>query len=173
MGNLVGDLLPTTVATENKPAFQFEVKHQMTVQMIMEGVLPLVQKANFGSEDYMHLCLHAAAPLDKVMSECLNAWDAYQEEWKAQGYDHPYVPYPYSMDTMKAWFDEYEEKVGPLSIEDKEQWMERKRAEGGTFFGSQMAGDGTDDAGNAGDMAWWKENCRDTHFKMPSHARVS
>merc|ERR1711871_1650860 len=109
----------------------------------MSGASALLQANDAGVDDYMHKALWAAAPLDKVMAECLNAWDAYQEEWKAQGYDHPYVTYPYTMDTIKEWFREYEEKVGPVSIETKEDWIRKRYNDGDKRFG---AGAGVEDA---------------------------
>merc|ERR1719387_3458279 len=102
-------------ATDAKPAYQLTAAYASSAGMMCDGCSPMLQQIGIGSDDYFHKCVWAACPLDKVMAECVNSWNAYQEEWKAQGYDHPYVPYPYTMDTIKEWMTEYEDKVGPLN----------------------------------------------------------
>lgn len=58
------------------------------------------------------------------MKECRDSWDRYQEEWKQQGHEFEYVPYPYTMEMVDGWFKEYREKVGPARVSEKAAWME-------------------------------------------------
>jgi len=162
----IGDLLPVVVAEENKPCYQIHAMHSQTCSMMIQGVTPMISQVQIGVDDYMHTCVWKCCPLDKVMAECQNAWDAYQEEFAAQGYGHPYIPYPYTMDTIKSWMEEYERRVGPLNVETKDHWMENKMSQG-KGVGNGASSKYPQHENNAAHMDWWRKNCSDTKYKMP------
>merc|ERR1712232_453589 len=124
--DMISHMLQTSVANENKPAFQYTAQYATSVSMLWDGACPMLTQAYVGTDNYFHDCVEAVLPLEMAMAECRNSWDAYQEEWRAQGYDHDYVPYPYTMDMMRGWLSEYENKVGPLSNEDYDRWFAEK-----------------------------------------------
>lgn len=154
------EMLPRQVGDENRPNYQYDAKYQATASMMIETTVPVGQKTMVGDiqlDDYMHRCVHASHPLDKVWEECVNGWNQYQDEWRAQGFKHPNVPYPINFQDVEDWFKEYEEKVGPNRPEDKVAWYEKNMTElQKQRFMSYQA---SFDPANA--RAWWKESDQD------------
>mmetsp|Transcript_28678 Transcript_28678/g.89165 ORF Transcript_28678/g.89165 Transcript_28678/m.89165 type:complete len:398 (-) Transcript_28678:54-1247(-) len=150
------DMFPRSKATESKPAHQFDSKYAQTYSMLMEGSLPGLVAKYAGMDDYMSKLYWAVNPLDKVFEEVTASWDQYQHDWWKMGFEHEYVPYPYTVDMVNSWFDEYARTVGPTSVEAKEQWEEAMKA-------------AQDDSGGApqwdgeGSKMWWRFNCSDTN----------
>jgi len=153
--NGVLDMLPRSKATENKPAHQYDSKYQQTCSMLIEGSLPLLTAKYAGLDDYSSRLYHTVNPTDKFFEECLQSWNQYQEDWWKQGFEHEYVPYPYTREIVDSWFDEYQRTVGPVSVEAKEQWeLAIQQAEEGGDRPAQWDGEGS--------KMWWKSNCEDT-----------
>jgi len=149
------EMFPRSKATESKPAHQYDSKYAQTYSMLMEGTLPGLIAKYAGMDDYMSLLYHAVNPTEKTFDECKASWDQYQHDWWKMGFQHEYVPYPYTIETIYGWFDEYSRTVGPISVEAKEQWEETmKQAAEDAGTGAQWDGEGS--------KWWWKTNCEDT-----------
>mmetsp|Transcript_100486 Transcript_100486/g.324023 ORF Transcript_100486/g.324023 Transcript_100486/m.324023 type:complete len:635 (+) Transcript_100486:347-2251(+) len=116
------DRLPRMRAGEEKPAHQFDAKYTMVSAVTVESMCRRLQFKFFGLDDYMHQLFSAVNPLDKYYQECIDSWDRYQEEWRLQGFEHEYVPYPYTRELVDRWFEEYDARVGPTSVESKKTW---------------------------------------------------
>jgi len=120
--------MPRNVGDENRPNYQFDAKYQTTVSMMLETTVSVGQRTAIEGapvDDYMHRCVRASHPLDRTWEECINGWNQYQDEWRAQGFTHPYVPYPINRQDVDDWFKEYEQTVGPVFPEDKTAWYEK------------------------------------------------
>jgi hypothetical protein len=118
-------ILPKSTAADNKPACQYDAQYQMSAMGIILGFnskLALMTE----HDPYMHKCVTACYPLDKYFAECIQSWDQYQAEWKADGFPHDYIPYPYTMDEIHSWQKEYEENVGSLTLAGREDWWAKR-----------------------------------------------
>jgi len=143
---------PTSVADENKPAHQYDANYATTAAFMAVAACPLTASYAQPWPAYKSNAVWAASPLDRLFDECKNSWDLYQMEWKALGFDHDWVPYPYTLDSVQAWFDEYEESVGPIKEADMEEWY-KKRAEASAAGGDQAIQDAI-----SSDLEWWVGN---------------
>eukprot|EP00427_Karlodinium_veneficum_P020578 CAMPEP_0169097904 /NCGR_PEP_ID=MMETSP1015-20121227/19759_1 /TAXON_ID=342587 /ORGANISM="Karlodinium micrum, Strain CCMP2283" /LENGTH=682 /DNA_ID=CAMNT_0009158723 /DNA_START=82 /DNA_END=2127 /DNA_ORIENTATION=- len=144
----VKGILPVSTADENKPACQYTAQYAMSANGILMSCVPKLGALS-DHNDYMHKVVTACYPLDKYYEECVNSWNQYQAEWNADGFEHPYIPYPYTRQEIDAWFTEYEQKVGPLRLEDKGKWWARRA----DFVRKTAQGDTT--AKKAEAQAWW------------------
>jgi len=115
--------LPRTKATEEKPAHQYNVQHVMSSSIIVDSMSPRQSAQMAGIDDYMSDMTWAVNPLDRYYAECVNSWNQYQSDWKRQGFEHEYVPYPYSLDDVNKWFEQYRQTVGPTSTAEKRAWI--------------------------------------------------
>jgi len=107
------DMLPKTKATEEKPAHQYDSKHLTTVSMVVDANLPKLQAKMAGVDTYFHRMVWAVNPFDRYYAECKASWDQYQQDWWKMGFEHEYVPYPYTKDMVGQWFEDFRETVGP------------------------------------------------------------
>lgn len=148
---------PRSVGDDNKPNLQVTAKHQTAASMLVESLVPHMAKVSCASvDDYMHRAVNDAHPLERTWEECLNGWKQYQEEWRAQGFDHPWVPYPISREDVSRWYEEYEQNVGPLRPEDKADWYDKHLSEQQKAkFAAMMDTGGNDDS-----KAWWSDNSK-------------
>uniref|UniRef100_A0A7S0ATV8 FAD/NAD(P)-binding domain-containing protein n=1 Tax=Pyrodinium bahamense TaxID=73915 RepID=A0A7S0ATV8_9DINO len=146
----IADMLPTNKADLNRdrPAHQYDAKYQMTVAMVVEGSCPRMSATCAGVEDYMHQLYLAVNPLDRFYEECKQSWDQYQEDWWKMGFEHEYVPYPTSKESVLSWFDEYRRTVGPTTMAEKQAMMEMSQEAEGFKWDTSSA------------LDWWKENCQ-------------
>jgi len=108
------DMLPRSKASEEKPAHQYGSKYGMSCDMVTGSVLnQRLYGAKFaGMDQYMHRMMWAANPFDKYFAECKNGWDQYQEDWWKQGVEFDYVPYPYTKEICRTWFQRFQDTVG-------------------------------------------------------------
>merc|ERR1719387_2795538 len=112
----VQDMLPKMKATEEKPCHQYDAKYAMSVGMVVDGNLPRYTKKMAAEDCYFHRLMWAVVPLEKFFRECKQSWDDYQKDWtENQGFDLPYVPYPYTVEMVEEWRKDYGEKVGPVT----------------------------------------------------------
>merc|ERR1712151_736114 len=109
-------------ATEEKPAHQVDARYMTQSGMIVEGSTPRMSSFMAGTDEYMTEVVTTCYPRDKFMKECRESWDQYQLDWWRQGWDFNYVPYPYTDEMVQGFFDEYESKVGPTSLEKLRKW---------------------------------------------------
>jgi len=149
----VQHLLPRSGADENKPACQYTAQFAMNANGILLSAVPKLAQM-IGIDDYMHTVVASCYPLDQYYAECVHSWDQYQREWNADGFEHPYIPYPYAHEEIEGWFTEYVDKVGPRYLKDKEAWY----ASRDTSLKRQMEGDIANKKVAA--EAWWKENSK-------------
>uniref|UniRef100_A0A7S3WFY9 Uncharacterized protein n=1 Tax=Strombidinopsis acuminata TaxID=141414 RepID=A0A7S3WFY9_9SPIT len=151
-------MLPKMKSEEEKPVHMTTAKYATSIGVLIEGSLPRLQAKMVGSDDYMHKCLWAVNPLDKYFKECKDSWDDYQKDWRDnQGYDLPWIEYPYTHEHVQGWFEEYGKTVGPTTLEAKAEWI-RQMTEA-----NPPEWDGTSS------MEWWKgndERCQEMKSKV-------
>jgi hypothetical protein len=90
-----------------KPAYVTDVKFSMTGGIVLESMCPKITGLKMGFSEYKYRMYHHAHGVDRTLEVCTKEWDAYQEKWKAMGWDHPYVPYPYTKEMVNQWFKDY------------------------------------------------------------------
>jgi len=141
------DMLPRMKAEEEKPVHMTTAKYATSVGVLIDASLPRLQAMMAGLEDYCHKCVWAVNPLDKFFDECKDSWDEYQRAWKEdQGYDLPYIEYPYTKEMVNEWFVEYS-TFAPISLEAKEAYM---------AAGEESKASAPADLTQS--LEWWKEN---------------
>merc|ERR1711963_1043279 len=59
-----------------------------------------------------HLLYHRIHPTDKFLAYCKDERDNYQKKFKEFGHDHEYVPYPYTREVVKKFFEVYKAELG-------------------------------------------------------------
>mmetsp|Transcript_158824 Transcript_158824/g.385778 ORF Transcript_158824/g.385778 Transcript_158824/m.385778 type:complete len:698 (-) Transcript_158824:118-2211(-) len=145
----VKEMLPTNKADLqlDRPAHQYDSKHAMTSAMVVEGSCPKMSATCIGVDEYFHKVTWACHPLDKYFDECKASWDQYQEQWQKDGFEHEYLPYPYTKDMVQDWFDEYRRRVGPTTVEEKNAMADETEEETDTQWDTKGA------------LEWWKDNC--------------
>mmetsp|Transcript_49719 Transcript_49719/g.113181 ORF Transcript_49719/g.113181 Transcript_49719/m.113181 type:complete len:278 (+) Transcript_49719:2-835(+) len=155
------NLLPKSKAKPDidTPAYQYDVPYAMQVGMIIGSHMPEQGMAMGNVDDYFHEVVWACCPLKKYFEECKQSWDQYQEDWWKIGRQHAYVPYPYTMETVNGWFEEYHSKgIGPLSLDEKNNWMQTMMAQQAAAEEAQRASGA--DSGPAFDteesLAFWR-----------------
>lgn len=90
-----------------KPAYVTDVKFAMTGGIIIESMCPKISALKIGFAEYKHFMYHVAHSTDRTLEVCTREWDAYQEQWKAKGIVHDYVPYPYNKEMIAGWFRDW------------------------------------------------------------------
>jgi len=90
-----------------KPAYVSDVKYAMTSGIILTGMIPKIGLLTVWAGNYKHRMYHKTHTTDRVLEVALFEWNKYQETWKSRGIEHDYVPYPYTKDIVKGWFEEY------------------------------------------------------------------
>merc|ERR1712050_247740 len=89
--NLVGmglmQQLPKQKADEkmDRPAYVTDVKFQMAAGIIIDSMCPRLQERGMTQSAYKHEMYHRAHPIKKFMEICIEDWDKYQKQWKAEG----------------------------------------------------------------------------------------
>jgi len=106
--------LPRQKADEklDRPAYVTDVKFQMAAGIIIDSMCPKLSEKQAGSGPYKYELYHRVHPLKKFLEVCQEDWDQYQTAWKAQGFDHEYVPYPYTYDMVAGFFEEFSRSTG-------------------------------------------------------------
>eukprot|EP00930_Biecheleria_cincta_P003699 TRINITY_DN104623_c0_g1_i1.p1 TRINITY_DN104623_c0_g1~~TRINITY_DN104623_c0_g1_i1.p1 ORF type:complete len:747 (+),score=107.94 TRINITY_DN104623_c0_g1_i1:42-2243(+) len=115
-------VLPTNVAQDERPAHQWDSKYYMNCMFMIIPLFPGLIARMSDTDNYMWALYQVVNPYDKFYEECLNSWNQYQDEFRKMGHKFEYVPYPYTKDMVDGWFKEYNEKHGPLSIEEQATW---------------------------------------------------
>eukprot|EP00408_Alexandrium_pacificum_P066504 CAMPEP_0171177332 /NCGR_PEP_ID=MMETSP0790-20130122/12186_1 /TAXON_ID=2925 /ORGANISM="Alexandrium catenella, Strain OF101" /LENGTH=690 /DNA_ID=CAMNT_0011642229 /DNA_START=1 /DNA_END=2073 /DNA_ORIENTATION=- len=101
---------------DDKPCYVTNVDFSMNAGIVTEGMCPKLSQLSSSDPEYKHKMYHTAHPLNRFLQECKQSWDDYQEEWKRQGSDHEYVPYPYTREMIEGYFSEYSQALGwPVS----------------------------------------------------------
>uniref|UniRef100_A0A7S1LJF9 FAD/NAD(P)-binding domain-containing protein n=1 Tax=Alexandrium catenella TaxID=2925 RepID=A0A7S1LJF9_ALECA len=101
-----------------KPAYVTDVKFAMSGGIILESMCPKITMLKTGFSEYKYKMYHYAHGTDRVLEVCTGEWDKYQEDWKAKGHVHDYVPYPYTKDMIRGFFEKYTEQLQvPISVD--------------------------------------------------------
>eukprot|EP00747_Dinoflagellata_sp_TGD_P166333 gnl/TRDRNA2_/TRDRNA2_188968_c0_seq1.p1 gnl/TRDRNA2_/TRDRNA2_188968_c0~~gnl/TRDRNA2_/TRDRNA2_188968_c0_seq1.p1 ORF type:complete len:768 (+),score=174.57 gnl/TRDRNA2_/TRDRNA2_188968_c0_seq1:131-2305(+) len=98
----------------DRPMYVFDVKHQMSCGISVDMIAgPRKQAIEGDTGKYKHEMVQKVCPLKKIYQLCLDEWDAYQKEWRAQDWakDKPYVPYPYEIADIEGWLKDHDEQV--------------------------------------------------------------
>jgi len=100
-----------------KPAYVTDVKFAMSGGIILESMCPKISALKTGFAEYKYQMYHCSHGTDRLLEVCIREWDKYQRDWKEQGFDHEYVPYPYTREMIEGYFQEWSSKMGwPISI---------------------------------------------------------
>jgi len=110
-------LLPRHKRTEDMPAYLIDVKHAMASGILVEATLPRVQRKTEAIGEYKHMLTHKVCPLGTFLEVCEAEWDAYQERWREEGFEHEYIPYPYTRDRVQEFTDSFSHAVQSASTE--------------------------------------------------------
>merc|ERR1711972_987815 len=73
---------------------------------------PKLQERGMLQGEYKYEMYHRAHPTKKSLELCIEDWDKYQTRWKAEGSTKEYVPYPYNIDMIAEYFQDYNKAVG-------------------------------------------------------------
>merc|ERR1712100_937513 len=81
-----------------KPAYVCDVKYAMAGGIITDTMCPKVRDLRLRSmaPEYKYTMAHISHGTDRTLEVVNEEWDKYQEDWKARGIQHEYVPYPYT-----------------------------------------------------------------------------
>jgi len=163
--------LPTNKADEklDKPAYVFDVKYAMSAGIIMESLCPKLSELSVADPEYKYRMYHAAHPTEKYLEECIADWDNYQKMFKEQGCNREYVPYPYTMEMIEGYCQDYTRITG-VKVEASgpaKDLPELKVPEiGGVGELPAWAGDENNleamEKNLNKDRSWWSENCNNT-----------
>jgi len=106
--------LPRQQADEkmDRPAYVTDVKFQMTAGIVISTMCPKLQEWDAANGPYKYEMYHRAHGTDRLLKEAIADWDNHQRQWKAQGVDHEYVPYPYTREMIAGFFEEYNKALG-------------------------------------------------------------
>lgn len=96
----------------DKPAYVVDVKHTMSASIIMESLIPKISLFSSTDSEYKYRMIHTAHPIDRFLQECIEDWDKYQDLFRKQGFDHEYVPYPYTKAVIEDFCKEYGRLTG-------------------------------------------------------------
>merc|ERR1740138_893343 len=114
------DQLPVNKANpkEDKPAYVTDVKFAMSAGIIFGTMIPKAGEMDSTDPQYKHKMYHICHPTRRFLEECIQSWDEYQTKWKDEGWNHDYIPYPYTYEMIDEYFQDYSGHVGfPCSIE--------------------------------------------------------
>jgi len=142
--------LPKQKADEKleRPAYVTDVKFQMAAGIIISSMCPKLQEKDAVCGPYKHELYHRAHPTKKFLEVCRQDWDQYQETWKAAGWQHEYVPYPYTYDMVAQYFESYVGATGVQCGPEGPAVLRQERDAGES--GGVGADEGTDEATRAG-----------------------
>jgi len=152
---------------EDKPCHVTDVKFAMTAGMTLEGLIPNLSKLGAFDGEYKHRLYHKTHPLDKFLEEAVQSWNDYQKKWQSEGFDHQYIPYPYTREMVHQFFENYSKQVtmqyglwvspdGPQSVSYPETGTLERTKEGSALgTAPQWVEEGTLDKAMA-DQSWWK-----------------
>jgi len=106
------------IEKEEKPAYVYDVKYAMSAGMLLSTMVPKCAESGMFDGEYKYRMYHVTNPTDYTLEECTKAWNDYQDVWHKEGFDHPYIPYPYTREMMEGYFKEYGEWTGvPISAD--------------------------------------------------------
>jgi len=106
--------LPKQKADEklDRPAYVTDVKFQMAAGIIVGSMCPKLAEKDAAQGPYKYELYHRAHPTKKFLEVCKQDWDQYQATWKADGWQHEYVPYPYTYDMVADFFKNFNTATG-------------------------------------------------------------
>jgi len=90
-----------------KPAYITDVRHAMSSGMTFDMMCPSLQPMKSWFMMYKYRMIHQSHPIERFLEVAEYEWNKYQETWKERGHEHDYVPYPYTMDMIHDWADEW------------------------------------------------------------------
>jgi hypothetical protein len=106
-----------------KPAYVTDVKFGMSGGIVLESMVPRIGAMKQGFSDYKYKMYHQSHNLDRTLEVCTKEWDAYQAKWKADGFEHPYVPYPYTREMMVGFFEQWKHQLKiNVSADGPKEW---------------------------------------------------
>eukprot|EP00930_Biecheleria_cincta_P100263 TRINITY_DN91890_c0_g1_i1.p1 TRINITY_DN91890_c0_g1~~TRINITY_DN91890_c0_g1_i1.p1 ORF type:complete len:762 (+),score=142.17 TRINITY_DN91890_c0_g1_i1:42-2288(+) len=163
--------LPTNKADEklDKPAYVFDVKYAMSAGIILESLCPKLSELSMSDPEYKYRMYHTAHPTKQYLEACIADWDHYQKMFKEQGCDREYVPYPYTMEMIEGYCEEYSRLTGvkvEVSGPAKDLPELKVPVPGGVGDLPAWASDENNlenlDKNLAKDKSWWATNCNNT-----------
>jgi len=93
----------------DKPAYLTDVKFGGATGVTMGMFIPKAGgEAGPLIPAYWYEMYHAAHSWERTYKQCVEEWDEYQRKWREEeGWDHEYVPYPYTKEIMSSYFEEF------------------------------------------------------------------
>lgn len=119
-------LLPVHKMSETQPdqtIYMTTVSYELWVGNFFANAVPGQNIVYGDMPPYRYAITHQMHPTDKYLAYCLADWDRYQnlirDHYSDNGYgSKPRLPYPYDMNIIKKFFDEYSVRVKyPIRVE--------------------------------------------------------
>merc|ERR1712108_95065 len=88
--------LPTQRDSDRGPAYVLRAEDMECVDTVLAAMCPRIGELNDRINKYKHEMIQAVYPKEIFLLACANEWDQFQQAWKSEGWDHEYIPYPYT-----------------------------------------------------------------------------
>mmetsp|Transcript_82768 Transcript_82768/g.233080 ORF Transcript_82768/g.233080 Transcript_82768/m.233080 type:complete len:874 (+) Transcript_82768:185-2806(+) len=98
----------------DQPIYMTNVQYEFTASVMLSSFFPLSTRVGSEEGPFKYCLLHSMHPMDKFHEYAQADWDRYQAMFRENNNcgDREFVPYPYTKEMVRSWFDEYSKRLG-------------------------------------------------------------